>query len=91
MVWPYSDPRWLRMDKAFVVLTLALFVACVLSWKGVPVFGRDPQFRPRESVFLAGGLLLQAVAGVLRRRSYVLFYLLLASSMVALWFSATAR
>ena len=91
MVWPYSDPRWLRIDKAFVALMLTLFFASVLSWKGIPLFGNEPQFRPLGSVFLTGGMLLQSVAALVRRRSYILFYLLLATSMAALWFSATTR
>ena len=91
MVWPNNDARWLKFQKAFVVLTLILFVANILAWKGVPVFGLDPPYRPLASVFLSAGLLLQALAMLVQRRSYPLAFLLLGSSMIALWFSFTAR
>ena len=86
MVWPNNEARWLKFRKAFVVLTLLLFVANILTWKRVLVFGNDPPFRPLASVFLSAGLLLQALASLVQRRSYPLAYLLLGSSMIAFWF-----
>ena len=91
MAWQYDDPQWVRLDQCFVLLTSALFVASVLSWCEVPVFGSDPPFR-LGSVFLSGALLLQAVSAVfVRRRLDVVSYSVLALSMACLWSSVTAR
>lgn len=92
MAWRYDDPRWVRLDQSFVLLTSALFVASVLSWRGVPVFGSEPPFRPLGSVFLSGAMLLQAVGVIFsRRRLYLFSYSLLVVSMACLWFSVTVR
>jgi hypothetical protein len=91
MGWAHNDLRWLKVEKVLAGLMLALFLANVLAWKGVHVFGDDKPFRPLASVYLTAALLLQAVASLARRRSYPLSYLLLGSSFVALWFSLTAR
>ncbi len=90
MVWAYSDPRWLKFEKVFAAVVFALFVANILSWQGVAVFGSDPPFRPLAAVFLSGSMLLQAIARLALRRSYVVSSSLLASSFVTLWFSFTA-
>lgn len=92
MAWRYDDPRWVRLDQSFVLLTSALFAASVLSWRGVPVFGSESPFRPLGSVFLSGAMLLQAISALFsRRRLYVVSYSLLAVSLACLWFGATAR
>lgn len=92
MTWRYDDPRWARLDHTFVLLTSALFVASVLAWQGVPVFGGEPPFRSLGSVFLSGAMLLQAVAAHFsRRRMYVVTTACWPLSMVGLWFSATTR
>ena len=92
MVWRADDPRWLRLDKGLIALMSALFVASVLAWRGVPVFGDDPSFRPLASVYLTGALLLQAVGGLLsRKRLYPYSLTLMALSIVGLWFSVTVR
>jgi hypothetical protein len=70
----------------------ALFVACVLSWRGIPVFGSEPPNRPFALVMLAGGMLLQAVAALFsRKRMYAISYSLLALSMLCLWYGVTSR
>ena len=91
MVWKYDDPRWLKVDKFFFALMLALFIANLLAWRGVPVFGSDPPFRPVASSCLSAGLLLQATASLVRRKSHAAFYVLLVASLVVLWFSLTIR
>ncbi len=92
MVWQYNDRRWHRVNIAFLILTSALFVASVLSWRGIPVFGSEPPYRPFASVMLTGGMVLQAVASLFaRKRLYAISYSLLALSLVCLWFAATSR
>ncbi|MBX9857322.1 MAG: hypothetical protein K2Y26_17460 [Gemmatimonadaceae bacterium] len=92
MVWQYDDRRWRRVDIGFLILTSSLFFACVLSWRGIPVFGSEPPYRPLASVMLAGGLLLQAVAALFsRKRLYAISYSLLALSLVCFWFGVTSR
>lgn len=91
MDWSRSGALIRRIDQAFVALTLALFVANVLAWRGVPVFGHGPQFRPLGAVFLSGAYLLLALASPLGRRSQVVFYSLIGSAILSLWFAYTAR
>ena len=75
-----------------MLLMSALFVASVLSWRGVPVFGSEPPFRPLGSVYLSGAMLLQAIAALFsRRRFYVVSYSLMAISLAGLWLGVTAR
>lgn len=92
MVGQYEDQRWHRVNIALLILTSASFVACVLSWRGILVFGSEPPYRPFASVMLSGGMVLQAVAALFAsKRLYAISYSLLALSMVCLWFGATSR
>ena len=91
MAWRYDDPRWVRFEQSLVLITSAVFVVSVLSWRGVLVFGSEPPFRPLGLVFLWGAMLLQAVGAIFsRRRSYVVSRSLLVLSLACLWFGATA-
>ncbi len=91
MAWRNNDLRWVRFERSLVLITLALFVASVLAWRGIPVFGSEPPFRPLGSVFLSGAMLLQAICAILnRRRMYGLSKSLLVLSLACLWFGATA-
>lgn len=92
MVWRYDDPRWTWIDRSLIGVMTALFLASVLSWRGVDVFGSGVPFRPLSSVYLCGALLLQAIAGLCaRKRWYAVSYSLLAISLVGLWVSITTR
>lgn len=90
MAWAHNDARWFKIQTGFAVLTLLLFTANVLVWRGVAVFGEDRLHRPLSSVYLSASLLLQALAPLAGRRSRTLCYVLLGSSALALWLSIKA-
>jgi hypothetical protein len=90
MAWAQNDARWLKIQTAFAVLTLVLFAANILVWRGVEVFGERRLFRPLSSVYLSASLLLQALAPLAGRRSRSVCHILLGSSVVTLCLSLAA-
>jgi hypothetical protein len=80
-MWAYDDRRWVIVDKCFLAVWALWFVYAVLSWKGF--VGGEP-WRPAALVLCFGGMTLQALASVMRRRSLVLFYFLLLTGLAAI-------
>ena len=87
-LWPHEDPRWRTINRWFAASVLVFFAYTVCAWRGV--LGLEPGWRPLQSVFLAGALLLQQLAALVQRKSRALWLLLLLASLVALGFSVAA-
>lgn len=87
--------RWLaaygrysrRVEVGLLIFMSALFTYALLDWLEVLPFERT--FQPLGMVFLSGAMVLQSVAVLLQRKSMVLFFGVLAISMVLLWKSVT--
>ena len=73
------------VETAFLTLNFALFVFAIADWRGWLPFERG--FEPLRTVYLSGGLVLLPSASLIRRRSMVVHFLLLAVS-VALFVTA---
>lgn len=78
-LWPADDARWRMLDRAFLLLTGALFGWNLLVWRGLA--GDGTAWRPLSSVLLTGAMFVQAGASLVRRRSLPLFYLALVASV----------
>ena len=87
--WTHDDARWLKADRWFAAVFLALFAYAVLDWRGL--LGGEPPTRPLQMVLLAGGLLLQPLASLARARSAALFWLLALASVAAIVCGVLAR
>ena len=87
--WTYDDPRWRRIDLAFVTLYAGMAVYSVLVWRNV--IGDGTAWRPFQMVTLSIGLLLQALTPFARRLSPLLFYVTIAAALIALGYSVLAR
>jgi len=80
-------PKWLAsyvrhqrtIELSFAVFFSALLLYAIADWQRWLPWERG--FQPLRVVCLSAALLLQAVGSLLRRRSYVLFYVCLAASM----------
>lgn len=82
-------PRWVKLERGFAIAMSLFFVYTLLVWRGV--LGDGSAWRPGQSVLLSAALLLQAVAALVRRRSPLAFYGLMAASLALLYFSIRAR
>ena len=80
-MWAHDDQRWVIVDKCFLAVWTLLFVYAVLSWQGIV---GDESWRPAALMLFLGGMTLQAIASVTRRRSRVLFYFLLVAALAAI-------
>lgn len=79
------DSRDAKIDRVFAAVFLLFFIYTVLVWRGV--IGDGKAWRPGQTVLLAGALLTQSLASLVVRRSRVLYYCLLAGSLIPLAFA----
>lgn len=71
-----------RIEWGFLFVFLALLGWNVLDLLGLSPW--EPGWRPLQSTLLASGLVLQAIAALVRPRSRCAFYFLLALSLLLL-------
>jgi hypothetical protein len=70
------------VEKVLMIGSLALFALSLADWLGWLPFERG--FQPLRMVLLSAALALQPVASLLQRRSMLLYFSLLAVSIVLL-------
>ena len=87
-LWAIGDPRWRIMERGLLVLFVALFAHSICAWRGL--LGVEPGWKPLQSVFLTGAMVLQGIAPLVQRRSRSLWLALLITSLIALAFSVLA-
>jgi hypothetical protein len=80
-MWAYDDRRWAIIDGCFLVIWALLSGYALLSWQGL--VGGDP-WRPGAFALLTGGMALQSLASLVRRRSTAISYPLLVAAMTAI-------
>jgi hypothetical protein len=83
VTWLAAYSRHSRtVDKVIATFSFALFAYSLADWLGWLPFERG--FQPLRMVLLSGALVLQPVASLLRDRSMLLHFSLLAASIVLL-------